>query len=68
MSCRQCGSSLGCDVDCSNAPWNWDRPRRVSRIVYLMRIARWWIGDTRNADRRFSGMTSLRSARLTWAR
>jgi hypothetical protein len=67
MACDYCLQPLGCDVDCPNAPWNHDRPR-ATRMGYLMRLARWWCGDTRNTDRRWIGMTSLRGATLTWGR
>lgn len=67
MACGECGSSLGCDVDCHTAPWNWDRAR-TTRLGYLMRLARWWCGDTRDGDNRWARMTSLRTATLTWSR
>lgn len=39
-SCFQCGSSLGCDLDCPNAPWN-DGKSSSTPIVHLVRLVRW---------------------------
>jgi len=35
-------------------------------MAHLMRLARWWIGNTRDGSKRFGGMTSLRCTRLQW--
>lgn len=39
--CPYCQSLLGCAVDCSNAPWNFDKDASGSRLVYLLRQRRW---------------------------
>ena len=42
IPCPGCGSMLGCAVDCSWAPWNWDKDlRHASPFVHLLRLVRW---------------------------
>lgn len=38
--CFVCQSTLGCAVDCGNAPWNFDLPRTTPR-GYLKRLVKW---------------------------
>jgi hypothetical protein len=38
--CYRCHSHLGCAVDCSNAPWNWDLPT-TNDFGHLRRLALW---------------------------
>ena len=52
MSCHVCGSSLGCAVNCSMAPWNWDANDDVlpdtTPIAHLKRLVRWCRRDGRS--------------------
>jgi hypothetical protein len=47
VSCHVCQASLGCAVDCPNAPWNWDEKNgdallpKTTKKGYLKRLVRW---------------------------
>ena len=56
--CYQCGSYLGCDVDCPNAPWNWDLPT-TNRFGHLRRLVR-WLREGQGSNEPVPGFT------LTW--
>lgn len=58
--CAECQQPLGCAVDCSTAPWNWDLPR-TTRLAYLKRLVRW----VRSLSS-YRGPTGLRLSDLRW--
>jgi hypothetical protein len=56
--CPYC-DGFGCKLDCSNAPWNFDRPViRVSKLSFMLRFARW--------KREISGCSLITADEIAW--
>lgn len=62
VKCYRCGSCLGCAVDCSNAPWNFDKPD-TTPMAYLVRLVR-WVREV--GSYRFGEPTGLCLSDLKW--